>query len=177
MTPADHPQIMRPFAALLAPAIILLALWTSDSTGAEYYQWTDENGIMHVSNMPPEESPKKPRQVKTTRIQDPGSDSGITVRSGPSGPAPGAAPVGAAPGVQPPSTATLPATPAATAPGTPGPARSSGSSASKPASASASQTGSGAVSPAEPFRSQSPPDDPGRERESSTRGAANPRYQ
>jgi len=161
---------------LLAPVLVLLFLWTNVSTGAEYYQWTDENGTLHISNMPPEETPKQQRRMKTTRFQEPAPEAGISGGPSASPAAPGAAPVGKAPGAPPPPAA-VDAAKAATAPGTSAASQAPAGGATTGRPPAASPAPSGAASPSEPFRtSQPPPDSTGQDADTA-RGAVNTRQQ
>ncbi|PKN33061.1 MAG: hypothetical protein CVU61_15275 [Deltaproteobacteria bacterium HGW-Deltaproteobacteria-19] len=172
MNPARFQRIMHCFSILLAPAIVLLMLWPAAATGTDFYQWTDENGVLQISNMPPEETPKKQRRVKTTRLQDPGSTPAIVNGTAASGPVPGSAPIGKTPEVRPTSATGDPGKTAVPA------LRTSGGSSSTTGASSASQTASDTKTSSEPFRSsQPPPDNVGQDSGSTVKSTASPRYQ
>jgi nitrogen fixation-related uncharacterized protein len=165
------------FSILLGLVIALLFLWTNASTGAEYYQWTDENGVLHISNMPPEETPKKQRRLKTTRLQEPAAASGVAGSPSASPPAPGAAPVGKTPGAPPPAAAVDAAKTAAAAPGTAAASQAPAGGSTTAGSPSASQAPSRAASSSEPFRSSQPPPDSTVQDADTAKGAVNTRHQ
>ncbi len=165
------------FSILLTPVFVLLLLWTNVSTGAEYFQWTDESGVLHISNMPPEETPKKQRRLKTTRLQEPAPATGISGGPSVSPAAPGAAPVGKTPGAPPPSAAVDAAKAATTAPGASAASQAPAGGATTGRSPSASQAPSGTASPSEPFRTSQPPPDSAGQDGDAARGAVNTRQQ
>ncbi|NPU86520.1 MAG: hypothetical protein HPY65_18755 [Syntrophaceae bacterium] len=176
MNPKQFMRIMRHFAVLLAPAIVLLALWPAVAAGADYYQWTDEDGVLHISNMPPEETPKKQRRVKTTRLQDPAPASETAGGNATLAPVPGAAPVSRPPDASQAATGAPPKT-AATAADASGASRTSGGSTSTAGSSPAPQAASGTSAPSEPFRSSQPPPDSTGQDSGTVEGAVNSRQQ
>jgi hypothetical protein len=61
---AEGVKNMKTWAAV----IICLFLFPWSVQSAEFYRWTDENGVSHVTDQPPTETGKK---VKTYRFQQP----------------------------------------------------------------------------------------------------------
>jgi hypothetical protein len=177
-------QLQRPvrfvcLALLLASIVVSPALLPAAAAGAEYYQWTDEEGVLHLSNMPPEEPLKKPRRVTTTRMREPAPAADAAPREDVTAvqTAPGAAPVSGVPAT------TTPAPEAAAPPEprtSPVPQASgfSGTSSPTPGGAAvAPGAQQGAGTSAEPFRNLPSPDEMPRESGGTVQGTGNPRLQ